>query len=73
MVFDEMKNFLDYQVLPYQEAKDAEINFIGSIAYYYEDILRAAAAEFNLHVGTIVQKPIESLVEYHKNYILNQN
>ena len=33
MVFDEMKNFLDYQVLPYEEAKDAEINFIGSIAF----------------------------------------
>ena len=53
MVFDEMKNFLDYQVLPYEEAKDAEINFIGSIAFYYEDILRAAAAELNLNVGCI--------------------
>ena len=73
MVFDEMKNLLDYQVLPYEEAKDAEINFIGSIAFYYEDILRAAAAELNLNVGCIVQKPIESLVDYHKKYILNLN
>ncbi|MBN8621634.1 MAG: ATPase [Flavobacteriales bacterium] len=73
MVFDEMKNFLDYQVLPYEEAKEAEINFIGSIAFYYEDILRAAAAELNLNVGCIVQKPIESLVDYHKKYILNLN
>lgn len=70
MIFDELKNFLDYQVLPYEEAKHAEINFIGSIAYYYEDILRAAAAELNLTVGTIVQKPIESLVNYHRKYIL---
>lgn len=72
MVFDEMKNFFEYQVLPYEEAREAEINFIGSIAYYYEDILRAAAAELNLTVGHIVQKPIESLVEYHKKYIFNQ-
>ena len=70
MVFDEMKNFYDYQVLPYEEAKNAEINFIGSIAFYYEDVLRAAAAELNLNVGKIVQKPIESLVDYHKKYIL---
>lgn len=70
MVFDEMKNFFDYQVLPYQEAKDAEINFIGSIAYFYENILRAAAAELNLKMGTVVQKPIESLVNYHIKYIL---
>lgn len=71
MLFDEMKNFLDYQVLPYEEAKEAEINFIGSIAFYYEDFIRAAAAELNLTVGNIVQKPIESLVDYHKKYILN--
>ena len=70
MVFDEMKNFLDYHVLPYEESKEAEINFIGSIAFVYEDILRAAAAELNLTVGKIVQKPINSLVEYHRNYIL---
>ncbi len=71
MIFEEMKNFLDYQVLPYEEAKDAEINFIGSIAFYYEDILRAAAAELNLNVGIVVQKPIENLVNYHKKYLLN--
>ncbi|EJL70128.1 BadF/BadG/BcrA/BcrD ATPase family protein [Chryseobacterium populi] len=70
MVFEEMLNFFDYQVLPYEEAKDAEINFIGSIAYYYEDILRSAAAELNLNVGNVVQKPIESLVNYHIKYIL---
>ncbi|QDP85730.1 ATPase [Chryseobacterium sp. SNU WT5] len=71
MVFDEMKNFLDYQVLPYPEAHEVEINFIGYIAYIYEDILRAAAAELNLKIGKVVQKPIESLVDYHKKYILN--
>ena len=71
MVFDEMKNYLDYQVLPYPEAGEVEINFIGYIAFIYEDILRAAAAELNLTIGTVVQKPIESLVDYHKKYILN--
>ncbi|MEY8758843.1 BadF/BadG/BcrA/BcrD ATPase family protein [Chryseobacterium tongliaoense] len=70
MVFEEMLNFFDYQVLPYEESKDAEINFIGSIAYYYENILRSAAAELNLNVGNVVQKPIESLVDYHIKYIL---
>lgn len=70
LVFEEIKNFLDYQVLPYDESKNCEINFIGSIAHYYEDILRAAAAEMHLKVGKVVQKPIESLAEYHLKYIL---
>ena len=70
LVFQELKNYFEYQVLPYEESKNAEINFIGSIAYYYEDILRAVAAEYHLHVGTIVQKPIEKLVEYHRTYLI---
>ena len=70
MVFEEMKSFFEYQVIPYEEAKDAEINFIGSIAYYYENILRSVATELNLNVGHVVQKPIESLVDYHIKYIL---
>lgn len=70
MVFEEMKSFFEYQVLPYEESKESEINFIGSIAYYYENILRSVASEFNLNVGHIVQKPIESLVNYHIKYIL---
>ncbi|WP_312075426.1 BadF/BadG/BcrA/BcrD ATPase family protein [Chryseobacterium sp.] len=70
MVLEEMKNFFDYQVLPYEESQNAEINFIGSIAYYYEDVLRKAASQLNLNVGHIVQKPIESLVDYHIKYIL---
>lgn len=70
LVFDEMKNFLDYHVLPYPEAREVEINFIGYIAFIYEKTLRSAAAELNLKIGRVVQKPIDSLVEYHKKYIL---
>ncbi|CAD7802225.1 hypothetical protein CHRY9390_00897 [Chryseobacterium aquaeductus] len=70
MVSEEMKNFFEYQVLPYEESKESEINFIGSIAYYYENILRSVASELNLNVGHVVQKPIESLVNYHIKYIL---
>ncbi|MBS1550234.1 MAG: ATPase [Bacteroidetes bacterium] len=71
LIFEEIKNFLDYQVLPYPESHQVEINFIGFVAYIYEDIIRAAAADLNLHIGTIVRKPIESLVEYHINYLLS--
>lgn len=70
LVYEELKNYLEYQVLPYEESKTHEINFIGSIAYYYEDILRSVAADLHLNIGKIVQRPIDSLVEYHRIYIL---
>ncbi len=69
-IYKELKNFLEFQVMPYEECRNAEINFIGSVAYFFEDSLRAAAADFHFNVGTVVQKPIESLVNYHRDYII---
>lgn len=69
LVFQELKNYLEYQVLPYPEAKEVEINFIGSIAYYYEDILREVMAGLNLKIGKVMKKPIDALVDYHKAHL----
>ncbi|QCX52793.1 BadF/BadG/BcrA/BcrD ATPase family protein [Elizabethkingia sp. JS20170427COW] len=69
MVYDEFKNFIEYQLLPYKEIKDSEVSFIGSIAHVYSDILKSVAAEYNLNFGIIVQKPIDNLVKYHVDYI----
>ncbi|MDO5510901.1 MAG: ATPase [Weeksellaceae bacterium] len=66
-----LSDFFYAQVLPYPQIKEAEINFIGSVAHYYEDTLRAVAAEYNLRVGEIVTKPINNLVRYHKQYLSN--
>ena len=72
LIYSSMKDFFENQVLPNPEARFSEVNFIGSVAHYYEDIIRAAAAEFHLEVGHIVRKPIDNLVEYHKKYILSK-
>lgn len=70
LVYDSMKEFFENQVMPNAEARFSEVNFIGSVAHYYEEIIRSAAAEFHLEVGQIVRKPIDNIVEYHKKYIL---
>ena len=70
LIYTSMSEFFENQVLPNPEARYSEVNFIGSVAHYYEDIIRAAAAVHHLKIGHIVRKPIDNLVEYHKNYIL---
>lgn len=69
MVAEEMSSFFEYHVLAYPEAQDAEISFVGSIAQVYEDILQEVAKKYGFTIGRIVQKPIEGLVAYHKNYL----
>lgn len=71
IVYDSMKEFFINQVLPYPQARTSEINFIGSIAHYYEEILQAVASEFHLQIGFVLRKPIDNLVKYHLLYLLD--
>ena len=71
IIYDAMSGFIEYQILPYEEARHSELNFIGSIAHIYEPIIRSVAAEYHLTVGHIIRKPIDNVVEYHKKYLIN--
>ncbi|WP_313376464.1 ATPase [Chishuiella sp.] len=71
IIYDAMSSFIEYQILPYEEARQSELNFIGSIAYIYEDIIRSVAAQYHLNVGHIIRKPIDNIVDYHKKYLIN--
>lgn len=66
-----MERFLDIHVACYPNAKEVKANFVGSIAYYFEDILREVASNMGIEVGKIVKKPILGLREYHLKYSLS--
>ncbi|MFA6275848.1 MAG: N-acetylglucosamine kinase [Pedobacter sp.] len=61
---DGFQEFIDTNVKDYKAYKSLECNFVGSIAFYYQDELRAVFAENNIKVGKILQKPIEGIFEY---------
>lgn len=70
MIYQEIKCFLEYQVLPYPEAKEVEIHFVGNVAFVYESVLRQSAAGLGLRVGKVIRNPVGDLAEYHRKYIL---
>ena len=43
-----------------------EVHFIGSVAYYYKDVLAQAADEMGIRLGTILKSPMEGLIAYHR-------
>ncbi len=47
--------------------RNYKVNLVGSVAYYYSDILDKVAVECGATLGIIMKNPIEGLVEYHKN------
>lgn len=58
--------FVNNRVLNYPESKIHKIHFVGSIAYYYKDILINVLEKNSLIPGNIIQKPISKLIEYHQ-------
>ena len=66
MIYDGIKKFTEIHITSHPEYKDVPVNFVGSIAYYFNDELNLVAHEFGFTIGRIVKKPIESLVEYHQ-------
>ncbi len=60
--FDE---FIECFVLRYSNNESYEIGFVGSIAYYFKDILNKSLENHGLRLGKVTKNPIEGLIEYH--------
>lgn len=60
------EEFLRRNIIHY-DYKKYPVNFVGSIAFYYKDILEKAVNAAGMRMGVVIQKPIDGLVEYHKN------
>jgi hypothetical protein len=63
------QEFFKYRVLPYNKTSETPIYFIGSIAYFFRDILEKVAQKNNLVISDVIQRPIDNLLKYHKNTI----
>jgi len=65
-----MTEYFENHILPFEESKNVEIHFVGSVAHHFSDSIHEAAEKLNLKIGQIIQKPSEGLVQYFLNYIL---
>jgi hypothetical protein len=51
--------------LPYKNYKKYPLGFVGSIAYFYRDILEEVAEKHGMEIKKITRCPIEELTQYH--------
>lgn len=60
------QKYFKFQILPYQKDIETPIYFIGSIAYYFKDVLEKVAIKNNLIIAGVIQRPIDKLVQFHQ-------
>ena len=65
LVNEAFGEFIRRHIRKYKNHNDLPINFIGSVAYHFKDILKMALDERNLILGDVIKKPIDNLVHFH--------
>lgn len=66
IVFDSFTKFFTRNIMQYNNYKDYPVCFIGSIAYYFKDVLEVTANELDIQIGIIYQSPMPGLIKYHQ-------
>jgi len=69
MVKEDIREFVEYFILSYKNYKELPIRIIGSIGYYYKDIIDDVFAEYDLKIDRITRTPIEALVDYYSQFV----
>jgi N-acetylglucosamine kinase-like BadF-type ATPase len=65
LIQENFRAYFKIQVVRIPECKDYQLGLIGSVAFYYQDIIKSVAEEFGVSIGTIVEKPISGIALYH--------
>lgn len=58
------QEFIDTNIKDYPDYRSLDCHFVGSIAFYYQDMLSTVCRENGVKVGKILQKPIEGIYNY---------
>lgn len=66
LYYNSFIDFFRVHVMKYQNYRDKQVNFVGSIAYYNSDILRKAASDSQITTNIIIESPISGLTLYHQ-------
>ena len=61
--------FFENRILTYKECEEVPVHFVGSIAFFGKDIIEDVANYYKIVVGKIVRRPIDGLIEYHRELL----
>lgn len=67
LVLNAFKAFFVRNIENYEGYKTMPVSFVGSVAYYYRDVLEEAASSLGIKIGTVIKSPMDGLIKYHSN------
>jgi N-acetylglucosamine kinase-like BadF-type ATPase len=65
IIEDSFNDFFFNHIYKYKESWTMPINFVGSVAYGFKDVLKEMCSCYELQLGMVLKAPMEGLVKYH--------
>lgn len=65
IIEDAFNEFFFQHVYKYKESWTLPVNFIGSVAFGFKDVLQNMCATYELQLGKVMKSPMEGLIKYH--------
>lgn len=65
IIEDGLNDFFFNHVYKYRESWSLPINFVGSVAWGFKDVLKEMCNSYELELGTVLKNPMEGLIKYH--------
>jgi N-acetylglucosamine kinase-like BadF-type ATPase len=62
---DCLNDLFIHHLIRYPQVHKVPVHFTGSVAFYLKDILENMCEQYEIHLGSIIQKPIKGLIDYH--------
>lgn len=65
IIEDSFNEFFFNHIYKYRESWTLPINFIGSIAYVFKDVLKEMCHTYELQLGKVLKRPMDGLIKFH--------
>lgn len=67
MIHKGLRDFIEKHICCFDNYQVLRVNFVGSIAFFFQEEIEELAKEYLFTCGEFIQKPVFKLVEFHKN------
>ncbi len=65
IIEDGLNDFFFTHLCKYKETWKFPVNFVGSVAFGFRDVLKDLCNSYEFELGKILKEPMSGLIEYH--------
>lgn len=66
LAYQSLSDFFENNIMKYQDYKNLKVHFVGSIGFYFSDVVRQVANDKGITVKNILDSPIAGLTLFHQ-------